>query len=90
MDGMPGTVRLPGRAGCLLCGTREEAAQVWLRWFTAENHGDSALLRCLHESAGFCPPQRGRRLGSSIRTSHAGARSARTGISSADQPAGSR
>ncbi len=50
-----GIPRPTSRPGCLLCGVRKEATQLWLRWFIAENHADPALLRSLGESAGFCP-----------------------------------
>jgi len=50
-----GLPALSGQSGCLLCRTCEEAERVWLRWFLAENHSDPALLRSLHDSAGFCP-----------------------------------
>ena len=50
-----GLPAVSGQSGCLLCRTGEEAAQVWLRWFLAENHSDPALLRSLQDSVGFCP-----------------------------------
>lgn len=52
---MPEVLRLLDEPGCVLCRIRDEAGQVWLRWFVIENHSVPAALFAAQRSAGYCP-----------------------------------